>query len=214
MENSKKSQLLKTQFSQLNNSTQQNQISPPESVEKSPAPQGQGDLSTDSFRKFFTAYGAKRRIRISFPTEGRTKQSFKAECDINTIMARYMRTGLLDHVQQGAARYLDVTGADFYDAQNLVAGARSMFFGMPSHLREQFDNDPGQFLEFMENPANAQEAIKMGLRAAPEAPSYPPSEASASVQPAASTQAGEASPKPGNPAQTKPAEPVARPSNT
>lgn len=156
--------------------------------------------STPTLKTFIFPYGPKRKVSITFTEPGLAKQSFKAECDINTIMARYMKTGLLDHVRAQQGRYLDVTGADFQAAQNLVAGATSMFFDLPSSIRERFDNNPAFFLEFMENPANAQEAASLGLQTAQAESSHPPSGEVASVEPAASTQNVEDSVKPSTPA--------------
>jgi len=151
------------------------------------------EQTPNSSSKFIYPYGPKRKISLNFSGEGRTKQSFKDECDINRIMSRYYKTGLLEHVQTAVAQYLDVTGADFQDAQNLVAGANSMFHMLPSHVRTKFENSPAKFLEFMENPANAQEAISLGLGTARAESSTPPTSAGASAAPAASTQAAEAS---------------------
>jgi len=181
---------------QPSNSQQSTTLTTPTNpVGRSPALQPGGPVHQGN-KQFFTAYSPKRRTQIRFPTEGRTKQSFKAECDINTIMARYMKTGLLDHVRQGVAQYLDVTGADFQDAQNLVAGAQSMFHALPSHIRTKFDNNPRDFLAFMENPANAEEARKMGLLPVEAPSSTPPTEGGAKTPPAPSTPAPAAS-KPG-----------------
>lgn len=187
-----------TNQSSSNNVPQKKQNPGP--VEKSPA-SSQGDLSTGQkqARIFRNAYSGQRRSQITFPENGRTKQSFKAECDINTIMARYQKTGLLDHVRQVQGQYLDVTGADFAEAQNLVAGAKSMFHALPSHIRTKFENSPEVFFKFMENPANAQEAIELGLQTAQEEPSHPPSGAVPPAQPAASTQAAGVSPTGGSP---------------
>lgn len=110
-----------------------------------------------------TAYGPKLRIQQRFAANGRTKQSFKAECDINNIMARYLKTGVLEHVRSTVGQYLDVTGADFQAAQELVAGAKSMFHMLPSDIRTRFENNPAEFLKFMENPKNAEEARELGL---------------------------------------------------
>lgn len=149
-----------------------------------PGPQPGGPSVDNSLRSFRTAYGGQRRIQITFPTEGRTKQSFKAECDINQIMSRYLKTGVLEHVRDNAARFLDVTGADFQDAQLLVAEANSMFHSLPSAIRTRFENSPAEFLKFMENPANAQEAIELGLQTAPAETSTPPTGDAPKVAPA------------------------------
>lgn len=129
----------------------------------------------DIGKSFVSAYGQKKRVQLHCPAPGRTKQSFAAECDINTIMARYMKTGVLEHVREDIAQYLDVSGVDFQKSMDLVAGAQSMFHSLPSHIRTKFDNSPRAFLEFMENPANAQEAISLGLATAQAEPSIPPS---------------------------------------
>lgn len=178
-----------------------------EAVGKSPAPPGQGDLSTASSGKIFrSAYSPKHRYSITFPEQGRTKQAFREECDINIIMARYIKTGVLDHTRAAVAQYLDVTGFEFEAAHQLVAGAKSMFFQLPSAIRTQFDNDPGKFLEFMENPANAAKATEMGLLKAEPASGYPPTDAPAGAAPAAATQAGGASKAGGD---TPPPQPAA-----
>ena len=153
-------------------------------------------------KTIFSAYSPKRKVSISFAENGRTKQAFREECDINTIMARYMKTGILDHVKQGVAQYLDVTGADFQDAQNLISGANSMFQALPSAVREQFENNPAYFLEFMENPENHAKAREMGLLAAQAETSNPPTGSTRSVEPAQSSTNVEV-PKPGGaPTQT------------
>jgi len=177
-------------------------------TKKSEQPLGNPEDKTlsplSTLKTFIYPYGPKRKVSITFTEPGLAKQSFKAECDINTIMARYMKTGLLDHLSARKGQYMDVSGADFYAAQNLVAEARSMFFGLPSKIREQFDNDPGEFLAFMENPANAQQAEEMGLRAPQADSGNPPTQAAASVQPAASPSNVEASNTPGKPGPAEP----------
>lgn len=113
--------------------------------------------------KIFSAYGPKRKVALSFVGEGRTKQSFKAECDINNIMKRYLKTGILDFVSKHAPRYGDCRVKDYQDSMLVVAEARSMFEAMPAELRARFNNEPAEFLAFMEDERNKPEAIKLGL---------------------------------------------------
>lgn len=152
-----------------------------------------------------TAYGPRQRVQLRCSGVGRTKQSFKAECDINVIMSRYLKTGVLEHVRQGVARYGDVSGADFQEAQNFVAGAISMFHDLPSHIRTMFENQPALFFDFMENPANAAKARELGLVAPENNSSTPPSGEVASVKPDAASSNVEAKAPGGTPAQTLPA---------
>lgn len=108
-------------------------------------------------------FSPKSRLQVTFPTSGRTVQSFKSECDINTIMARYQSTGELPNINQLPPQYLDVTNVDFQEHQNFIAGAFSMFNELPSAIRARFDNKPGEFLEFCSHEKNRPELAEMGL---------------------------------------------------
>lgn len=120
--------------------------------------------------------GAYDRTRLAFTVEGvsRTKQAFKAECDINTIMKRFERDGLLTHVAKFDGQYGDFTGApEYHDAWNKILAADSMFLSLPAALRARFENDPGVFLEFVGNPANKQEMVALGLAKGPASVAVP-----------------------------------------
>lgn len=98
--------------------------------------------------------------------ESATKQSFKDECDINSIMAKYQRSGLLDHVSKYAPQYGEYTQRDLLEAYEVVERAQEMFDDLPSRAREAFKNDPGEFLRYMEDPQlkeRAGELLEMGL---------------------------------------------------
>lgn len=101
-----------------------------------------------------------------------TKQSFADECDINNIMRRYERDGVIDHVKQYGGSYADVTeGFDYHRAMNVVAYAQEMFMSLPASIRSKFSNDPGAFLEFAQNPENLEKMVEMGLAVKrPDAP--------------------------------------------
>lgn len=92
-----------------------------------------------------------------------TQQNHKRECDVNYIIAKYDKTGIISRVQQIEARYGDVTGADFRKAQDLVLNAQNMFDQLPADIKKRFDQNAGKLLEFMENEENRGEAIKLGL---------------------------------------------------
>lgn len=91
------------------------------------------------------------------------------ECDINKIMARYERDGVLEHVKQFHGEYGDFTEVqDYATSLRQVIQAEECFMSLPAEIRKKFDNDPGQFLDFVTNPANRDEMGKMGLLEAPE----------------------------------------------
>lgn len=92
-----------------------------------------------------------------------TQQHFAEECDINTIVDRFMRTGVMPDtvVVPQYGDYSDVM--DFQTAQNAIRQASENFFAMPAAIRARFQNSPQVFLEFFGDPANQDEAIRLGL---------------------------------------------------
>ena len=102
-----------------------------------------------------------------------TKQEFKSESDINNIMSRFERTGVDTFASDNEQRYSDATAVDFQSAMNLVIQAESMFSEMPASLRKRFDNDPAEFLRYIDDPANIEDSIKLGLRRPPVVPPAP-----------------------------------------
>lgn len=94
---------------------------------------------------------------------GHTKQSFKDDCDVNKIIPKYERTGILTHLNKIEGRYGDVTGLDFQTAQDIVNEATNLFASLPSNVRNRFQNNPAMFLDFMDNPDNTDEMVKLGL---------------------------------------------------
>lgn len=116
----------------------------------------------------------------------RTKQEFLAECDINNILKQYKITGQIRHISGKAAMgaYQDLPDpVDFQDAMNLVLESEASFATLPAHVRDRFGNDPVRFLEFMANPENQDEAIKMGL-ATDNRPPVPPADPPPAPEPA------------------------------
>lgn len=113
---------------------------------------------------FISAYSPKLSPSITFPENSLyTKQEFREESDINTIMAQYMRTGELPQINEAYPEYMDATGHDFTSHMNFIAGANSMFAELPSAIRNRFDNDPAAFLDFASNESNRLELAQMGL---------------------------------------------------
>lgn len=95
-----------------------------------------------------------------------TQQQFKEESDINTIVDRFMKTGHLpDPVSM--PQYVDYEGVfDFQSAMNVVRQADENFMRMDAKVRARFHNSPQEFLEFFADPANFDEAVRLGLAVA------------------------------------------------
>lgn len=104
-------------------------------------------------------------VALEFPENSRwTKQAFKGEADINTIMARYQSTGEMPALNEVAPQYLDASeGFDFQSMQDKVLEARALFQQLPSRLRNRFGNEPQLFLEYVRDPGNLAEMRELGL---------------------------------------------------
>lgn len=93
----------------------------------------------------------------------RTKQSFKDEVDINTLVKRFGITGTMP-VPSRLPTYDDFTGIDDYQsALNALMDASAAFDELSADVRRKFDNDPQQFLEYVNNPDNKESLYDLGL---------------------------------------------------
>lgn len=111
-----------------------------------------------------SAFDRGPRVRIDTGKVSRTKQAFKKEVDINWIMRQYVKTGLIDHFSKHAGEYGFASSVDFHGAMNIVSKADSMFEDLPGAVRNRFNGDPAEFLDFVQDPENAEEMIELGLR--------------------------------------------------
>lgn len=106
-----------------------------------------------------------------------TEQAHATDSDINVIMLRYQKTGVLPQGNGGTLVFGDLSDVPTYlEAQIILANANESFAQLPANVRERFMNDPSKFLAFMEDDSNYDEAVKLGLVVKP-------------VQPAAETRA-------------------------
>lgn len=128
-------------------------------------------------RPFYDHY--RPHERVTAPTElfnpltgefftppDRTKQAHLRECDINVIIKQFSSTGMLSHISAKAAQgaYMDLPDpVDFQTAQNILIEGQEAFASLPSKLRDRFNNEPAQFLEFLQDTNNKAEAIELGL---------------------------------------------------
>jgi len=121
----------------------------------------------------------RKRLQLHFNNDGLTQQHFKEETDINNIMAKFAKTGLVDHVNKVAGSYGDFTTVQDYQLHlDQVMAANAAFMELPSKIRARFDNDPSHLLAFVQDPRNRDEAVELGLIDRPPPP--PPKDAPAS----------------------------------
>ncbi len=115
----------------------------------------------------------RRPLVLCDPEKG-AKQSFKEECDINTILDRHRQGAMVTHVNANQGRFADVSRfTDYREVLERVERAREYFLGLSSEVRNRFQNDPAYFLDFVADPANTNELVELGLGPAVEAPVEP-----------------------------------------
>lgn len=98
--------------------------------------------------------------------EGKTRQDQADDADINVIVKRFGLTGQLPQVPPKIPLEADFREAGNFDlgaALRFVRGAEAAFMAFPADVRARFGNDPVQFVSFVEDPANKDECIKLGL---------------------------------------------------
>jgi len=119
------------------------------------------ETKTKTFR---TPYQRSPYPGIKTPGGSRTHQSFKDECDINNIVRKARQTGFFGHMTKAVPQFGDFSEVpDYQSALNMVIDAQEKFLQIPARIREQFDHDPNKFIEFVSNPSNSEELVKMGL---------------------------------------------------
>ena len=110
---------------------------------------------------------------IKFTQPSMAQQHMKDEVDVNKIMERYTRTGVIDHVNKYSGQYTECRDISYHDAMNEIIKADDMFMELPSKVRKQFGNDPGKFLDFVSDPDNHDKIYEYGLADRPPSGASP-----------------------------------------
>ena len=133
---------------------------------------------TTTKRNYVRHGGPYNKVQLHFPEdEGRTKQSFSEQCEINNIMARHQQGIAITHLNEHGPNYGFATGHDFAESLRIIKTAQDMFDGLPSSIRNRFQNDPAQFLDFVQDADNRKEGEKLGIwEETPEEPPQAPPE--------------------------------------
>lgn len=103
-------------------------------------------------------------VRLFCDGESRAKQSFRDECDVNNILKKWEKTGLVSHVNPGSPQYGDFSNVvDYQSALDTVQRADDAFMSLPSSVRDKFNNSPQAFFDFVHDEKNIPELIRLGL---------------------------------------------------
>ncbi len=121
---------------------------------------GDAEITNQQMREFLQHPGAtdENGNLIYF-----TEQHHKKECDVNLIIKKYDKTGLINHVAKFEGKFGDLTGMEFKEMQDKIANAKTMFEELPAEIKKEFDNTPEKLLSFMEHDENRDRAIELGL---------------------------------------------------
>lgn len=97
----------------------------------------------------------------------RTKQEFKDEVNINTIMAKARAGQIIDPAllaYKGLPQYGDFSNVpDLATANQLVKDAVDDFEKLPVAVRNRFGHDPIKLITFVQDPNNKEDAVRLGI---------------------------------------------------
>jgi len=115
------------------------------------------------------------KVRTINNQPSRTDKSQKDQCDIKNIMKKYGGIHQVPPLSKGT--YMDLTTLPSYqEALHTIRDADQAFDGLPAKLRKKFNNDPKEMIDFLADPSNTDEAIKLGLVNTPKPTSPTPEE--------------------------------------
>lgn len=103
----------------------------------------------------------------------RTQQHQAAETDINLIVKRFTKTGVLPYARLQPL-YGDFEAMSFQEAQLKVRAAQEAFQAIPANIRARFENDPVKFVEFASKEENYDELVRLKLAEPRKAPEKDP----------------------------------------
>lgn len=75
-----------------------------------------------------------------------TEQTHARACDINSILARYKKTGLIEHMAKYEPQYGDISECDFKKSMDVVAAVKSEYHELPAYVRAELGS-PEAYLE-------------------------------------------------------------------
>lgn len=112
---------------------------------------------------FATRYHGRRRLVTVVVGETRTDQGAARDCDINTVLEKYLKRGIKPPGQESVF-YGDVSDRlDFKDSLDFIRKAQADFLEIDPRIRARFGHDPQKLLEFLSKEENRDEAEELGL---------------------------------------------------
>lgn len=105
---------------------------------------------------------------------GLTEQSHKDDCDLNNIIARYVRSGVPITINE--KEFVDLTQmVDYQTAFNTVKTAQDLFMSLSADIRKTFEHSPAKLLAAIQDPSKKDMLIELGILEAPRVQTGVPS---------------------------------------
>lgn len=112
--------------------------------------------------------GSKRVYTIN-DEPSKTDPSFQKDCDVNEIMRKMLKGQAVTHLAKYQGSFEDVSNIpDLDQALEQVSKAQAAFDELPATLRRRFGNSPVEMVNFLADPDNYDESVKLGLRTRPK----------------------------------------------
>lgn len=109
----------------------------------------------------------------------KTKQEFKKEQDIGTILRRATSVQAKDWLEDNAkwleqVGTIDVPSMDYKETLDVIADTEARFMKLPSKVRAAYDNDPTVFADFVRSEKGDVELVELLKAAEPPKPKVNP----------------------------------------
>lgn len=106
----------------------------------------------------------RKRVLTPVGDRSMTIQADRDKCDINKIMEKYHKTGMVTHISGRGGVFLDCSNFQGYrESLEKVRLADEAFAGLTAKVRDRFKNDPAELMLFLSDPKNRDEAESLGL---------------------------------------------------
>lgn len=113
-------------------------------------------------KKYITKKRETKRFQRDCSGASRTDQSYKKAVDINNIIAKFQKTGVLPENSMGV--YGDFSSIPtLEEAHEAIIKATEQFYALPAGVRKEMDNDPSKLELWLSNEANYDKALSYGL---------------------------------------------------
>lgn len=113
----------------------------------SPIVSNSGEKTRPNYKPMYNDNGSYTLVEDGVIHSYDDIQSWKATCDMSTIIERYIRTGDTSILNQRAGFYADVTQlpTNYAELANTLQNADLFFNALPADVKEQFEFNPAKF---------------------------------------------------------------------